>query len=115
MFRRQFLQQSGLFAAGRLVGFPDTIREDPLRQPLSLIIDADTGNEIDDLNAIVRALVEPGFKIVGITAAQYHTSPQALTDSVTDSYRINQEILALMGRKNIPALRGSNHPMITPK
>ena len=78
----------------------------------SLIIDADTGNEVDDLFAIVGAVLEPNLEIVGLTAAQYHTSPQAPKDSVGDSDRINKDILALLEREDVPALEGSNHPMV---
>lgn len=39
-----------------------------------LIIDADTGNEVDDLYAIVRGLIEPSFKVIGLSSAQWQAS-----------------------------------------
>lgn len=36
-------------------------------EPVRVIVDADTANEIDDLYAIVRALVAPEFRVKGVT------------------------------------------------
>ena len=78
---------------------------------LPIIIDADTANEIDDLYAIVRAIAEPKFNILGITSAQFHTSPLATDSSVYESQRINERILRLMGKNTIPLPLGSNVPI----
>ncbi|MBC8768248.1 nucleoside hydrolase [Arenibacter sp. BSSL-BM3] len=78
---------------------------------LPLIIDADTANEVDDLYAIVRAVAEPKFNILGITSAQFHTSPLATDSSVYESQRINERILKLMGQNTIPLPLGSNVPI----
>ncbi|MEB8345366.1 nucleoside hydrolase [Flavobacteriaceae bacterium KMM 6898] len=78
---------------------------------LPIIIDADTANEIDDLYAIVRAITEPKFNILGITSAQFHTSPLATDSSVYESQRINERILRLMGQNAIPLPLGSNVPI----
>ena len=78
---------------------------------LPIIIDADTANEIDDLYAIVRAIAEPKFNILGITSAQFHTSPLATDSSVYESQRINKKILRLMGQNTIPLPLGSNVPI----
>jgi len=78
---------------------------------LPIIIDADTANEIDDLYAIVRAIAEPKFNILGITSAQFHTSPLATDSSVYESQRINERILRLMGQNTIPLPLGSNVPI----
>ncbi|MDH3648605.1 MAG: nucleoside hydrolase [Saprospiraceae bacterium] len=77
-----------------------------------LIVDADTGNEVDDLFAIVAALLAPSLRILGVTSAQYHTSPQAPNDSVGDSQRINREIMDLLGKKDVPHPEGSNIPLV---
>ncbi len=53
---------------------------------IPLIIDADTANEIDDLFAIVRAVGEPRFNLLGITAAQFNTSPYASKNSALESH-----------------------------
>ncbi|MBU2905575.1 nucleoside hydrolase [Arenibacter algicola] len=78
---------------------------------LPLIIDTDTANEVDDLYAIVRAIAEPKFNILGITSAQFHTSPLATDSSVYESQRINERILKLMGQNAIPLPLGSNVPI----
>ncbi|MCK0145812.1 nucleoside hydrolase [Arenibacter sp. F26102] len=78
---------------------------------LPIIIDADTANEVDDLYAIVRAIAEPKFNILGVTSAQFHTSPLATDSSVYESQRINERILQLIGRKAIPLPLGSNVPL----
>ena len=77
-----------------------------------LIVDADTANEVDDLFAIAIALLEPELEIVGITSAQWHTSPKAPNDNVGESQRLNEEILELMGKTDIPHPEGANFPMV---
>ncbi|MEM6319414.1 MAG: nucleoside hydrolase [Bacteroidota bacterium] len=81
--------------------------------PIPLIIDADTANEVDDLYAIVRALLEPRLNIVGITSAQWHTNPRTPNDSVGESQRLNREMLELMNKTEIPLPQGSNFPMVS--
>lgn len=80
--------------------------------PVRLIVDADTGNEVDDLYAIAIALIEPRLKVAGITSAQWHTHPNAPNDTVGESQRLNEEILSLMGMEDIPHPEGSNLPMV---
>ena len=78
---------------------------------LPLIIDADTANEVDDLFALVRAIGAPEFDLLGITSAQFHTSPLATDSTVLESQNINEEILRLLQRKDIPLPLGSNSPL----
>ena len=78
---------------------------------LSVIIDADTANEIDDLYAIVRAIAEPSFNILAVTSAQFHTSPLASKNSVQESQVINEDIIRLMNAKEIELPLGSNLPI----
>ena len=81
---------------------------------IKLIIDADTANEIDDLFAIVRAIEEPKFNLLGISSAQFHISPLASDTSALESQKLNEEIIELMKRPNIPLPLGSNVPMTNP-
>lgn len=78
-----------------------------------MIIDADTANEIDDLYAIVRALKEPSFDVVALNSAQWHTrlSP---ANSVEHSQRINDDLLRLIGRPDLPAPMGAEMIMGQP-
>jgi purine nucleosidase len=80
---------------------------------LRMIIDADTANEIDDLYALVRALLEPRFDIAGISSAQWNhrLSPP---DTVLWSQRLNEEILGMMGRRDIPTPMGAEMIMGKP-
>lgn len=83
------------------------------QQKIKLIIDADTANEVDDLFAIVRALNEPKFDLLGVTSAQFHTSPLASKESVKESQKINEELFTLANRKDVPLPLGSNNPLIS--
>jgi inosine-uridine nucleoside N-ribohydrolase len=103
MNRRRFLHALSLagltpFAGGR----PHWTSARPRpQQPTRLLIDADTANEIDDLYAIVRALLAEGVDIVGLTSAQWNhrLSPD---DTVQASQELNEDILRLMDRRDIP-------------
>jgi len=74
--------------------------------PLTVVIDADSANEIDDLYAIVRALYTPRFRVVGLSSAQWNhrLSPP---DTVLRSQAINEDLLRLAKRRDIPAPLGS--------
>lgn len=82
-----------------------------VRGKLQLIIDADTANEIDDLFAIVRALGEPRFKLLGITAAQFHNSPYATKNTALESQEMNQVLLSFLPKYKIPLKLGSAKPL----
>ncbi len=86
----------------------ETAKEDP---KIKLIVDADTANEIDDLYAIVSAIREPKFDLLGITSAQFHTSPLASDTTVLESQYLNEQLLHLLGEKEIPLPLGSNQPI----
>lgn len=75
-----------------------------------VIIDADTANAIDDLYAIVRALVAPEWTIEGLGSTHWR-SPDS-DGGVGQSQRLNERILDLMGlRDRIPHPRGADRPM----
>ena len=78
---------------------------------LPLIIDADTANEVDDLYAIVRAIKAPELDLLGITSAQFHTSPLASDSTVYESQKINEEIIDLLDIKDLPLPLGANAPI----
>lgn len=76
-------------------------------QKLQLILDADTGNEIDDLFAIARMVEQDTFEVVGLNSTQwFHRRSGDRT--VFESQTLNEELLRLLGREEIPALLGSN-------
>ncbi|HLN73811.1 MAG TPA: nucleoside hydrolase [Prolixibacteraceae bacterium] len=79
-------------------------------------LDADTGNEMDDLYAIVRLVKDPSIELVGLSSAHFN-NPDLLVfkkwnayntkglNTVKDSQRLNEQILKALGKMNIP------HPM----
>lgn len=73
-----------------------------------LIIDADTGNEVDDLYAIVRGLIEPSFKVIGLSSAQWQASHWAVPNTLENSQRLNLEILSYLQMEDIPHPRGAS-------
>ncbi|MDH3246491.1 MAG: nucleoside hydrolase [Saprospiraceae bacterium] len=111
MKRRRFLKNTACAGIGVHV-YPMLSRHTQEEQSLRLIIDADTANEVDDLFAIVAALLAPSLQVIGLTSAQYHTSPLAPNDSVVESQRLNKEVLELMNRTEVPHLQGSNLPLV---
>jgi purine nucleosidase len=80
-------------------------------EKIPVLLDCDTANEIDDLYAIVRAVAEPGFEIVGLTSAHWRTQPNAPANTVKPSQRLNEKLLDLMGRRDIPHALGANEAM----
>lgn len=61
-----------------------------------VIIDADTGNEVDDLYAVVRGLIEPSWDVLGLNATQWQTAHWAVPKSMEESYRLNQVLLSYL-------------------
>jgi len=96
---------------GSLAALPFSLQGQASKR--KILLDSDTANEIDDLYAITRALLEPGFRMLGLSSAQWNTrlSPP---DTVAESQKLNTEILRLMGRQEIPAPMGSEMIMGKP-
>lgn len=82
-------------------------------QPVKIIIDADTANELDDLFALAGAMANPKFDIKGITSAQFHTSILASDSSVWESQQLNEDLVRLTGRRDIPLPLGANGPLLS--
>jgi len=79
------------------------------RQKQGILIDADTANEVDDLHAIVRALIHPSFEVEGLNSAQWQISHYATPNTLEDSQRLNEVLLALLNKSSIPHPRGASH------
>lgn len=76
-------------------------------QTKSIILDADTGNEVDDLYAIVRALIEPTWDVTTLNAAQWQSSQWASEFTMEESHRLNQVLVGyLQMEKKVSTLRG---------
>ncbi|MCS5488842.1 nucleoside hydrolase [Algoriphagus limi] len=80
-------------------------------EKIPVIIDADTANEVDDLFALARALADEKLDIKGITSAQFHISPFASDSTVKESQTINERLIELANRQEIPLPIGSNFPL----
>jgi len=82
-------------------------------QKLRLIIDADTGNEMDDLYAIVKAVQDENCEVTGLISAHFN-NVQLLTDDRWNGYstenintlkisqQLNELLLNTMGADTIP-------------
>lgn len=75
-----------------------------------IIVDADTANEVDDLYAVVQALIEPSWDIVALNATQWQTSHWTSPQSMEDSHRLNQMLTGHLGL-NTPTKRGGQARM----
>lgn len=64
---------------------------------IPVILDADTGNEVDDLYAISRALIEPTWEILALNAAHWQTSHWAVPNTMENSHRLNQVLVGELG------------------
>ncbi|QHW00374.1 nucleoside hydrolase [Spirosoma endbachense] len=82
-------------------------------------LDADTGNETDDVYAIVRLLAEPSIDVVGLSSAHFNNADliafdkwnQYLTKgikTVAISQHLNEEILRAMHKESIPHPLGAD-------
>ena len=54
-------------------------------QKVKLILDADTGNEMDDLYAIIRTFDSDNFELIGLISAQFN-NVQLVTDSAWNQH-----------------------------
>lgn len=82
-------------------------------------IDADTGNEMDDVYAIIRMLAEPSIEVVGLSSAHFNNAdlvvferwnqyPTQGIHTVGISEALNVEILRLMRRESVPHFMGAD-------
>lgn len=78
-------------------------------QKIKVIIDADTGNEVDDLFAISRALIATEFEVVGLSSAQWQNSHWAVENTLENSQRLNVRILSYLNMSDTPQPRGSHY------
>lgn len=77
------------------------------------ILDADTGNELDDFYAILRVLADPSMKIIGLNSAHFNTT-HMFVDSVWNENRVvnfntvqisqdyNEQLLEALGKMDLP-------------
>ncbi len=78
-------------------------------QNSKVIIDADTGNEIDDLPALVLALKSGKLDVLALTAAQWNRFRVCGRQTMHESYLLNNRILQHLNLANIPSLKGGEY------
>ena len=90
-----------------------TIITSSFAQKQKVWLDADTGNEMDDLYAIVRLVKEPSVELIGLSSAHFN-NPDLLVfekwnaydtkglNTIADSQRLNEQILKALKRLDIP-------------
>ena len=82
-------------------------------------IDADTGNEMDDLYAIARILMDTSVEVAGISSAHFnnvelltekkwHIYPTKNINTVKISQSLNERLLAYLNKMNIPHPLGAS-------
>lgn len=88
-------------------------------QSMQVVIDADTGNEMDDLYAIVSAILSEDMDVIGLSSAHFNNA-QLLSDSMWHIYpttnintlkisqQLNDELLQTLDREDIPHPEGAN-------
>ncbi|MEM1336176.1 MAG: nucleoside hydrolase [Bacteroidota bacterium] len=74
-------------------------------QKRQIIVDADSGNEVDDLYALVRILLEPSVEVTALNATHWQTSHWTVPRSMENSHRLNQQLLGEL-RLDVKTLRG---------
>ena len=70
-----------------------------------VIVDADTSNEVDDLFALARILMDPQVEVTALNAAHWQSSHWSVPQSMEESHRLNQQLLGEMGLE-IKTFRG---------
>ncbi|RNC89962.1 MAG: nucleoside hydrolase [Allomuricauda sp.] len=78
----------------------------PVQAQTKIIVDADTGNEVDDLYALARILLEPTVEVTALNAAHWQTSHWSIENSMENSHRLNQQLLGEMNMK-VKTFRGA--------
>jgi purine nucleosidase len=78
-------------------------------QSTKVIIDADTGNEIDDLPAIVLALKSAKLDVLALTAAQWNRFGVCGRQTMHESWLLNNQILNHLDLLRIPSLKGAEY------
>jgi purine nucleosidase len=82
-------------------------------------LDADTGNEMDDLYAIARLVKESSVDLVGLSSAHFNNAdllmvekwnayPTKGLETCKESQRLNEQILKALNRSDIPHPMGSD-------
>jgi inosine-uridine nucleoside N-ribohydrolase len=78
------------------------------KKAVEIIIDSDSGNEIDDLYAITRALSCSELEVKGLISSHWSFHKEAGDSSLFMSQTLNERLLELMGKTSLPHPSGAN-------
>ena len=81
---------------------------------MRVIVDVDTASELGDAFAVVRALIEPRFRMVGLTSAHSLRGSDGGPAGIAGSQRLNERLLELLGRPDVPHPAGAEAPLVDP-
>ncbi|MEM7484585.1 MAG: nucleoside hydrolase [Bacteroidota bacterium] len=65
----------------------------------NVTIDLDTGNEVDDVFALARILLDSSINVMAVNATHWQTSHWSIPNTMENSHRLNQQLLAVLGIK----------------
>lgn len=85
-----FLLLSFLLSFSKLLAF----QEKP--QVKDIIIDLDSSNEVDDLYALARILLDSNANVTAINATHWQTAHWAVPNTMEISHRLNQQLLSVL-------------------
>ena len=83
----------------------------PPASRIRLLVDTDAKNEADDQYAIMHHLLTPMFDVRGIIAAHFEQKADSTGESMEQSYREIEKLLALAQIDDVPFSRGSAGPL----
>lgn len=94
-----------------------TLLQPPTQRPVTMVLDTDTFNEIDDQFALVYALISPELNVQAVYAAPFKNNRS--TDPENGMERSHEEIVRILGKLNRSpedfAFKGSRHFIADPK
>ncbi|NJL94001.1 MAG: hypothetical protein HC915_09855 [Anaerolineae bacterium] len=70
--------------------------------PIPLVIDTDTGTDVDDALALMFALASPELDLIGVTVVDANVDVRA---------QLVSRLLGMAGRADIPVVKGENNPI----
>jgi purine nucleosidase len=90
-----------------------------IASPVRYILDADTGNEMDDLYAVVQSLIDPDANVVALNSAHFNNMEIVTTgvwhhynlrcfDPVIVSQLENERLVGALGTKGLPMPLGAD-------
>ena len=81
------------------------------KKTISLWIDSDSWNQVDNLFAITRAVIDPKVEVVGLSSVQREVLPKGNGKSMDYSQQLNDSLLRLFQKSFIPHPPGASEMM----